>query len=69
MKTQKRKNNILNVHKNHPKGIDVKSDQDDTHLIYNTASIHPPPYKKNNPGHHALDPNHIPNTDDSAFAQ
>ena len=52
----------------HPKGTDEENVQDDTHLIYNSASSHPLPDKPNIPRCHAPDPNHIPNTDDNAFA-
>ena len=63
------RNNIINGHKIHPRDTDVKNAQDDTHLIYNSTSFHPLPYKKNNPGHHAPNPNHTPHIDDNAFAQ
>ena len=68
IKKQNYKQQIFNVHKNHPKDIDEGNGQDDTHLIYNSASNHPPPDKPNTPGHHAPDPNHTPNTDGNAFA-
>ena len=60
---------IFNVHKNHPKGTDAGNGQDDTHLIYNIASTHPLPDKLNTPRHHALTPNHTPDTDDNAFTR
>ena len=68
MKKQKQNKQIFNDHKSHPKGIGEENDQDDTHLIYNSASIHPLPDKPNIPRHHAPDPTHTPNTDDNAFA-
>ena len=67
MKVQNQKKQIFNVHKNHPKGIGEENGQDDTHLIYNSASTHPLPDKLNIPRHHAPDPNHTPSTDDNAF--
>ena len=69
IKIHKKRNNIFNDHKTHPKDIDVKNVQDDTHLIYNNTSSHPLPYKTNNPRYHALDPTHVPDTDDNAFMQ
>ena len=69
IKLQNQKKNIFNVHKNHPKGTDGESDLDDTHLIYNSASNHLPPDKRNTLIRHAPSPNYIPNTDDNAFAQ
>ena len=68
IKKQKQKKHIFNVHKTHPKGIDEGNDQDDTHLIYNSASIYPLPDKPNIPIHHAPDPTHILNIGDNAFA-
>ena len=68
IKKQKQEKYIFNVHKNHPKGIDEGNDQDDTHLIYNSASTHLLPDKPNSPKHHAPDPIHTPDTDDNAFA-
>ena len=68
IKKQKYKKQIFNVHKNHPKGIGEENDLDDTHLIYNSASTHLLPDIPNNPGRHAPDPIHTPNTDGSAFA-
>ena len=64
----KQNKQIFNGHKNHPKDIDARNDQDDTHLIYNSASIHPLPDKQNIPKHHAPDPIHTPDIDDNAFA-
>ena len=69
IKLQNQKKNIFNAHKNHPQGIDEENDLDDTHSIYNSASIHLLPDKQNIPEHHVLNPNHAPNIDDSAFAQ
>ena len=69
IKIHKKRNNIFNDHKTHPKDIDVKNVQDDTHLIYNNTSSYPLPYKTNNPRYHALDPTHVPDTDDNAFMQ
>ena len=69
IKKQKLKKHIFNVHKNHPKGIDEGNGQDDTHLIYNSASNHLLPDKLNIPIHHAPDPIHTLDTDDNAFAQ
>ena len=69
IKLQKQRNNILNVHKNHPKGTDEENGLDDIHWIYNNASSHPPHDIPSNPGHHAPDPNHVPNIDDNAFVQ
>ena len=68
IKKQKHKKHIVNVHKNHPKGIGAENGQDDTHLIYNSASTHPLPDKLNTPRRHAPDPTHTPDTDDNAFA-
>ena len=68
IKKHNHKKQIFNVHKNHPKGTDEGNGQDDTHLIYNSASNHPPPDKPNTPEHHVPDPNHTPNIDDNAFA-
>ena len=69
IKLQKYKNNIFNIHKIHPKDTDEENAQDDTHLIYNSASSHPPLDKPNILEHHAPNPNHAPSIDDSAFAQ
>ena len=69
MKVQNQKKHIFNVHKTHPKDIDGENVQDDTHLIYNSASTHPPPDRQNIPIHHVPSPNHIPNIDDNAFVQ
>ena len=69
IKKQKLKKNIFNDYKNHPKDIDEGSGQDDIHLIYNSASPHPPLDKLNTPGHHALNPTRAPDTDHNAFAQ
>ena len=69
IKLQNQKRNILNVHMNHPKGIDEENGLDDTHSIYNSASIHLPPDIQNIPVHHVPDPNCTPNTDDNAFVQ
>ena len=68
IKKQKSDKQIFNVRKNHPKGIDEENGQDDTHLIYSSASTHPLPYKPSIPRRRAPDPNRIPNTDDNAFA-
>ena len=68
IKKQKNNIHISNAHKNHPKGTGEENGLDDTRLIYNNASTHPPPNIRNTPGHHAPDPTHIPNIDDSAFA-
>ena len=68
IKVQNQKNHIFNVHKSRPKGIDEGNGQDDTHLIYNSASNHLPLDKQNTPEHYAPNPNHTPNIDDSAFA-
>ena len=68
IKRQNQEKHIFNVHRNHPKGTDEGSGQDDTHLIYNSASTHLLPDKPNTPRRHAPDPNHTPNIDDSAFA-
>ena len=69
MKVQNQKKHIFNDHKSHPKDTDEENVQDDTHLIYNNASSHPPPDKQNTPVHHAPNPSHIPNIDGNAFAQ
>ena len=69
IKLQNQKKNIFNVHKNHPRGIDEVNDLDDTHLIYNSASTHPPLDKRNTPRHHVPNPNHTPDIDGNAFAQ
>ena len=69
IKKQKQNKRIVNVHKIHPKGTDEENVQDDTHLIYNSASSHLLPDTPNIPRHRAPDPNHTPNTDDNAFAQ
>ena len=69
IKLQKQENNIFNVHKNHPKVTGEENDLDDTHLIYNSASFHPPHDKPNTPEYCAPDPNHVPNTDGNAFMQ
>ena len=68
IKKLKIKKQIFNDRKNHPTDIDGENDQDDTHLIYNSASIHPLPCKPNIPRCHAPGPNHTPSTDDNAFA-
>ena len=68
IKRLNQKKHIINDHKNHPRDIDEGNDQDDTHLIYNSASVHPLPDKLNIPRHHVPDPNHTPNIDDNAFA-
>ena len=68
IKKQTYKKQIFNVHKNHPKGIDEENDRDDTHLIYNNASTHQPPYTPNIPRHHAPNPTHTPSTGGNAFA-
>ena len=69
IKKQKTNKQIFNVHKNHPKGTDEENGQDDTHLIYNNASTHPPHDIQNTPRHHVPNPIHVPNIDDNAFAQ
>ena len=66
---QNKKNNMFNVHKNHPKGTGGENVQGDTHLICNSTSLHLSPYKKSIPTHHAPNPNHVPNTGDSTFTQ
>ena len=68
MKIQNQRKHIFNVHKNRPKDTGEGNGQDDTHLIYNNASTHPLPDIPNTPRHHAPNPNHTPNIDDSAFA-
>ena len=68
MKKQKEDNNIINAHRNHPKGTGEENVPGDTHLIYNSASTHPPPDIQNIPGRHAPNPTRIPNTDDNASA-
>ena len=67
MKVQNQKKHIFNDHKIHPKDIDEENVQDDTHLIYNSASSHLPPGKQNTPIHHVPGPNHTPNIGDNAF--
>ena len=52
---------------NHPKDTDEGNDLDDTHLIYNSASTHPPLDIPNIPEHHAPSPTHTPSIDDNAF--
>ena len=69
MKVQNQKKHIINDHTTHPKDIDEENVQDDIHLIYNSASTHPPLDKQNTPIHHAPNPNRIPNIDDNAFTQ
>ena len=69
IKRQNQKKHIFNAHRSHPKDTDEENDQDDTHLIYNIASIHLPPNIWNTPTHRVPNPNHIPNIDDNAFAQ
>ena len=69
IKKQNLRNNIINVHKSHPKGTDEGNAPDDTHLIYNSASTHPLPDIQSTPGHHVPSPNHTPNTDCNAFVQ
>ena len=68
IKKQNKKNTIFSDHKIHPKDTDGGNAQDDTHLIYNSASSHLPPDKQNILEHHAPDPSYTPNTDDNAFA-
>ena len=68
IKRQNQEKHIFNVHKNHPKGTGAENDQDDTHLIYNSASTHLPPGIPNTPEHHDPNPTHIPNTDGNASA-
>ena len=67
IKRQNQEKHIFNAHKNCPKDTGEGNGQDDTHLIYNSASTHLLPNKPNTPRHHAPDPNHTPNIDDSAF--
>ena len=69
IKLHNQKKNIFNDHKTHPKGTSEENDPDDTHLIYNSASVHLLPDKQNTPEHCAPDPNHTPNIDDNAFMQ
>ena len=69
IKLQNQKKNIFNDHKNHPKGIGEGNALDDTHSIYNSASNHLPPNKRNTLGCHVPNPNHTPNIDDDAFMQ
>ena len=66
IKKQKQDKHIFNVHKSHPKDTGEGNGQDDTHLIYNSASTHPPLDKPNTPEHHAPNPTCTPNIDDSA---
>ena len=68
IKKQNQKKHIFNDRKNHPKDTGGENDPDDTHLIDNSASIHPLPYIPNIPRRHAPGPNHIPDIDDNAFA-
>ena len=69
IKKQNKRNNIFNVHMIHPKDTGEGNALDDTHSIYNSASIHLPPDIQNTPEHHVLNPNDTPSIDDSAFAQ
>ena len=69
IKKQNKTNNIFNDHKNHPKDTDEGNVQDNTHSIYNSASIHLPPGKQNTLEHHAPTPNHTLSIDDNASAQ
>ena len=69
MSKHKPDKHAFNGHKNHPKDIDVKNGQDDTHSIYNSTSSHPLPDKPNIPIRRGPDPNHTPDTGDNAFAQ
>ena len=69
IKLQKHKNNIFNDCKTHPKGTDEENVLDDTHLIYNSASIHLPPDKQSILERHVPNPNHIPSIGDNAFVQ
>ena len=66
IKKQNQDKQIFNDHKSHPKDTGEGNDQDDTHLIYNSASTHPPLDIPNTPEHHAPNPTHTPNTDDNA---
>ena len=68
IKLQNQKKNIFNDHKNHPKDIDEGNGQDDTHLIYNSASTHLPLDIQSTPEHRAPNPTHTPNTDGNASA-
>ena len=68
IKKLKQKKHIFNDRKSHPKDTDEENDLDDTHSIYNSASIHLLPDKPSIPEHHAPDPTHTPNIDDNAFA-
>ena len=67
IKVQTQRNNIINDHKTHPKDTDEENGQGDTHLFYNSASSHPLHNRQNTPEHHAPNPTHAPNIDDSAF--
>ena len=69
IKKLNQKKHIFNVRKSHPKDTDEENGQDDTHLIYSNASLHPPLDIQNTLGHHDPSPTHIPNTGDNAFAQ
>ena len=69
IRLQNQKKSIVNIHKNHPKGIDEENEPDDTHSIYNSASTHLLPNKLSTLGHHAPNLTHTPNIDDSAFMQ
>ena len=68
IKKPKTRTNIFSDHKTHPKGTDEGNVQDDTHLIYNSASNRLPLDTQNTLGHHAPNPNHTPSIDDNAFA-
>ena len=68
IKRQNQEKHIFNVHKNHPEDTGAENGRDDTHLIYNSASTHPPHDIPNSPKHHVPNPTHIPNTDDNASA-
>ena len=69
IKGQNKRNNIFNVHKTHPKDTGEGTALDDTHLIYNSASVHLLSDKQSIPEHHALNPNHTPDIDGNAFTQ
>ena len=68
IKKQKTSKHISNVRKTHPKDTDEENAPGDTHLIYNSASTHPPLDIPNIPEHHGPSPTRTPNIDDSAFA-
>ena len=67
IKKQNQKKQIISGHKTHPKGTDEGNGQDDTHLIYNSASTHPLLDTQSTPEHHAPNPIHTPDIGDNAF--